>query len=336
MIYLSVIIPVRNEEKYIVATLSALAQQDYPKDRVELLVVDGMSTDKTIEKIKHFMKENPETQITITENPGLLSSRARNIGAKKANGTLVAIIDAHVYIPNDLLFKNMETMKEQTGALALSRPAPLDVPEIKSGMAYWIAQARKSKLGHSKRSFIYSDFEGFVDPVSSGFAYDRKVFQDVGYFDESFDAAEDVEFHHRLKETGIQAYTSPKFLIYSYPRNSLRELFKQQTRYGEGRARFIGKHRSGFTLETLIPTGIFLYFSSIPFALLLSDRAPVLFVVYIFPALVYLMILFATGTSAAVSLKKPVGGVFITLAILVTHLGLGWGFLKSVLLLRSQ
>ena len=43
--------------------------------------------------------------------------------------------------------------------------------------------------------------------MSSGFAYDREVFDRVGYFDETFDAAEDVEFHHRLKGAGIEAYT---------------------------------------------------------------------------------------------------------------------------------
>jgi len=126
-------------------------------------------------------------------------------------------------------------------------------------MAYWIAIGRKSKIGHSKDSFIYSDFEGFVNPVSSGFAYDRSVFETVGYFDEGFDAAEDVEFHFRLKQAGIDAFTSPDLLIYSYPRFSLKALFRQQTRYGEGRARFVKKHTEGFTKETPIPALIFLF-----------------------------------------------------------------------------
>ncbi len=154
----------------------------------------------------------------------------------------------------------------------------------------------------------------------------------VGYFDESFDAAEDVEFHFRLKKAGILAYTSPNFLIYSYPRQSFWDLCKQQKRYGEGRARFLKKYPDGFTKETLIPAGIFLSFLLSPLAFLYSKYLGVISITYLSVLLLYWLILLITGFTEAVNKKRFFPGILIALAIWITHLGLGGGFLKTIIL----
>jgi glycosyltransferase involved in cell wall biosynthesis len=330
MIYLSVIIPVRNEEKLIISTLDALVRQDYPKQRYELLVVDGRSTDQTRKAVKEFIKNHPGSNIRLLDNPGRLSSRGRNIGVQNAMGRLIGVIDGHVYIPDNSLFKNMERIKEDNNALCLSRPAPLDVPGLKEGIPYWIAVARKTWLGHSRSSYIYRENKGFVDPVSSGFAYDKKVFNIVGYFDESFDAAEDVEFHYRLKKVGILAFTSPDFLIYSYPRESFMALFRQQVRYGEGRARFVRKHSEGFTKETPIPAGIFLFFFFAPLTLSSFWWLPLIGFCYATVSCLYLLILLLAGFSETMKKKRFLPGILVAFGIWITHMGLGWGFLKRI------
>lgn len=335
MIYLSIIIPVRNEERFIEETLTALAGQDYPKDRYELIVVDGMSTDATCSRVEKFIEEHPKVNTVLLSNPGRLSSRARNIGISAARGRLIGVIDGHVFIPNDKLFHNMERLKEENQALCLARPAPLDVPGLTEGTAYWIAVARKSWLGHSRGSYIYSDVEGFVDPVSSGFAYDRSVFEQVGYFDESFDAAEDVEFHFRLKQAGILAYTSAYLLIYSYPRDSLTALFRQQVRYGEGRARFVHKHRDGFTKETPIPALIFLFFAGCPLVWMSHKLLPAFALLYTLVMSLYWVILLGTGMREGLIRKHLLAGIVVSIAVWTTHMGLGWGFLKTMHLPRQ-
>jgi succinoglycan biosynthesis protein ExoA len=330
MLYLTIIIPVRNEERFIGETLHALANQDYPKDRFELIVVDGRSTDNTRAEVDKFINLHHDINIRLLDNPGRLSSRARNIGIKAARGQLIGVVDGHVYIPNGHLFKNMERLKEKNSALCLARPAPLDVPGLEQGIPFWIAVARKSWLGHSRNSYIYSNFEGFVDPMSSGFAYDRSVFQKVGYFDESFDAAEDVEFHFRLKRAGIMAYTSPDLLICSYPRESLSSLFHQQVRYGVGRARLVKKHVGGLTIETPIPALIFIFFIALPLVALLSMHSSVIGIVYGSLLFLYCLILLITGIKEAMSKRSFFPGFLIAAAIWVTHMGLGWGFLKTI------
>ena len=329
MIYLSIIIPVRNEEKFISDTLRMLINQDYPKERFELLVVDGMSTDSTRSVVETFIQKHPDIDIYLLDNPGCLSSRARNIGVQEAKGQLIGVIDGHVYIPNNQLFTNMERLIKENRALCLARPAPLDVPGLTDGKAYWIAVARKTWLGHSRNSFIYSDFEGFVNPMSSGFAYDKRVFNMVGYFDESFDAAEDVEFHYRLKKAGILAFTSPDFLIYSYPRESFTALFRQQVRYGEGRAKFVIKHPEGFTKETLIPAGILMFFALGPLAFIFRFLNASIPIAYTIAIMAYFAILIATGIVEATKRQRYLPGFIAALAIFITHLGFGFGFLKT-------
>jgi succinoglycan biosynthesis protein ExoA len=330
MVYLSIIIPVRNEERYITDTLNMLISQGYPKERFELLIVDGRSTDNTRQTVERFISGHRDVSIRLLDNPGYLSSKARNIGIREAKGKLIGVIDGHVYIPNGQLFSSMESLKEKNNALCLARPAPLDVPDLKEGVPYWIAIARKTWLGHSQNSYIYSDFEGFVNPMSSGFAYDRSVFEKVGYFDESFDAAEDVEFHFRLKQAGIMAYTSQGLLIYSYPRKSLSSLFHQQVRYGVGRARLVRKHIGGLTKETPIPALIFLFFAVLPLVALLSIRFPVIGITYGTLVVLCCLILLITGIKEAMSRERFFPGFLIAAAIWVTHMGLGWGFLKTI------
>jgi len=336
MIYLSIIVPVLNEEKYIANTLNLLINQKYPKNRYEIIVVDGMSTDKTKDIVKKFIDEYPEVNLRLIENPGRLSSRARNIGVHESKGKLIAVIDGHVYISRNDLFSAMESIKEDNQVMCLSRPAPLDVPGLNEGKAYWIAIARKSWLGHSRSSYIYSDYEGICDPVSSGFAYDRKVFDLVGGFDESFDAAEDVEFHYRIKRAGITAYTSPRLRIYSYPRESLMSLFKQQTRYGEGRARFVKKYPEGFTVETAIPMSIFSYHLLLPIMLIGINIVPIISISYFGLLILYWLILIITGLKEAHYRNKYIPGLFIALAIWITHMALGFGFLKYIFISKLE
>lgn len=335
MVYLSIVVPIRNEERFILDTLRQLEQQDYAKGRYEVLVVDGMSTDNTKTIVEEFIATHPEINIKLLENPGKLSSRARNVGARNACGEIVVFIDGHVYIPDSKLFASIEEFVTNNNAMVLARPQHLDVPSLgNNSKAYWIAVSRKTWLGHSTKSFIYGEHEGFVDPTSSGFAYHHSVFEKVGYFDESFDAAEDVEFNYRVKQAGLMAYTSHKLLVYYYPREHFKALFKQQTRYGEGRARFLKKHPKSFSLETLVPVAVFVFFVLFPLLTVVVQLPAVLFLIIVNLAQLYWVILFVTAIKEALQRKRFWAAFLVAFGIWVTHMGLGWGvsrqFVKSL------
>ena len=118
-IFLSIVIPVRNEEKFIQRTLESLVNQDFPRGRYELIVVDGRSTDLTVPIVQKFIADHPDVNIRLVDNPGILSSRARNIGIRMSKGQLIGVIDGHVYIPDNQLFTNMEKFKKELVCCAL-------------------------------------------------------------------------------------------------------------------------------------------------------------------------------------------------------------------------
>ena len=329
MIYLSIVVPVRNEERFIENTLRQLVEQDFPENRYEILVVDGRSTDGTRNIVNKFITAHPTLNIKLLDNPGRLSSRGRNVGARKAKGEIIAFIDGHVHIPDDQLFANIEKYVSENNALSLARPQHLNVPGLsEASKAYWIAVSRNTWLGHSTKSFIFGQFEGFVDPTSSGFAYVRSVFETVGYFDENFDAAEDVEFNYRVKESGILAYISPKLLVYYYPRASFRALFKQQTRYGIGRAKFIKKHPHAFTVETLVPVAVFIFFMILPLSIITPIPTWCSFG-FMALAIVYSAILLLTAFREVLQRRRVWPVFWVWYGIWITHMGLGWGIVKQ-------
>jgi len=319
---LTVILPVRNEEKYIRNTLTQLAGQDYPSERFEILVVDGNSTDRTREIVIEFVKQHGNVDIKLLSNPARLSSAARNIGVAHGTGEYFLVIDGHVHIPDSKLLSNAVNLAVKNNALCLGRPQPLNPPGL-SAFESAVAVARQSSLAHSGESYVYSSYEGWVSPISVGVMYHRSVFAAVGKFDEKFDAAEDLEFNYRVEQRGIRCYISPKLMIYYFPRNSLAKVFRQMMRYGYGRALFIYRHPERFTVETIIPaafvlTVVVLGLSGVAWSLPRGLLTALL--------LVYALVLILEGLRINIKCGKR---YFMEVpAIIATiHAGLGAGFL---------
>ncbi|MCU1286131.1 MAG: glycosyl transferase group 1 [Acidobacteriales bacterium] len=255
---ISVVIPVRNEEAHIRFTLDALVTQEYPPQKLEILVVDGNSTDRTVEIVSEFARTSP-VRIQVLPNPAQWSSSGRNIGIKASNSEIIAIIDGHCYIRNPLLLRNIVTLMESKQADCLCRPAPNYV-EANTPFQDVLARTRASRLGHGLDSTIYDmQNERYVNPMSSGAIYRATVFDKVGLHDEEFDACEDVELNYRIWKAGLKSYSSPDLAIYYSPRKTLGSLWNQMLRYGQGRLRFMRKHPEAVSIGQLIPAGFVLW-----------------------------------------------------------------------------
>jgi len=317
---LTVVVPVRNEETHIARTLEFLLNQDYPREKVEILVGIAASKDRTLEVVDKIAR--CDDRVRPFFNPLGLSSSARTLGARMATGEIVIYVDGHVWIDNDQIFLNTVRLLKERQVSILSRPQFLDTPE-NSLFQSAVSLARKSAVGHGLDSTIYTAEESYVDPTSSGATYRKEVFDRVGYFDTDFDACEDVEFNYRCSRAGFKSYLSMKVAVYYYPRASLKDLYKQMIRYGTGRFRLVRKHRETLSLGTLVPVLFVTALLALGLLGIFSWAAACLFA-----AAVLLYAVVIGGASVAIAVKH--GWRYLPLLpviLFAIHSGLGIGFL---------
>jgi len=324
----SVVLPIRNEANYIALTIQYIQNQDYPRDKLEILAAVGDSFDNTAEIVQQISTR--DDRVRFLYNPQKKSSSARNIGVRAATGEIITFVDGHTYIDNKQLLKNTARLMAQYDVSVLSRPQFLETPE-NTVFQKAVALVRRSALGHGLDSTIYTNQDMYVNPTSAGASYKREVFGKVGYFDETFDASEDYEFNYRVALAGYRAFTSPKLAVYYYPRNSLGALFKQMARYGTGRMRLARKHPATLGIGTLIPPLFTLGLVAVPLLSLWTFWAG-----YLFGLLYGLYSVAVAISSAAIAIRS--GAKYLLLAPLIyvtVHLGLGYGFLRELILGRK-
>ena len=323
--FISVIVPVRNEAPFIRRTLDQLLGQNYDPDRFEVIVVDGASTDDTPDVVRGLEAEHPN--LRLLANARRWSSAARNLGVRSARGDIVVVVDGHCEVDNANYLSELADAFERSGADCVGRPQPLDVPGA-SALQRAIAAARASRLGHNPASYIYSAAEQFVPSKSVAIAYRRSVFESVGYFDESFDACEDVEFNHRIDQAGLRCFFTPRVCVRYYPRASLRGLFHQLRRYGQGRVRLLAKHPDTFTLPCFLPA---LFVLGVVGGALLSFLTPWLALLYAGIMGLYLLAVLAASASLAIQARDVRLLPWLPLVFPTIHCGAGAGILQEAL-----
>jgi GT2 family glycosyltransferase len=318
----SVIVPVRNEARSIEGTLRLLLTQDFPPDRFEVIVADGVSTDETVPIVRRLQGEFPNLKLVF--NPGRFSSAGRNTAIRHSSKDVAVIVDGHCQVPDRNYLEHLASAFETSGADSLGRPQPLDIANP-SPFQRAVSVARSSRLGHNPDSDIYSDQARFVPPQSTAIAYSRKVFHRIGLFDEAFDACEDVEFNERVHAAGLTCYFTPAVKIVYEPRTSLRSLFYQLSRYGLGRARLAFKHPHSLTIPALVPP---LWVVWVLLGGLLSLAAPDVGWLWAASVSLYVAVLSAAGL--VLGRKQPRGVAWrIPLVFAAIHCGFAWGFWKE-------
>jgi len=322
--FVSVVIPVRNEEKHLGSVLDGLLTQNYPKDRYEILVADGDSTDGTRE-VAEAAARNSAVPIRWLRNARQLSSAGRNLGVRHSSGELVVFIDGHCHIPSREVLHDTVQLFSSTKAACLCRPQPLIAPG-NSTFQKVVADVRNSLIGHGLGSTIYStSLEGFVDPTSSGASYRREVFEQIGFYNEKLDACEDVEFNYRAFRAGLRSYISPRLTIQYQPRNSISGLWKQMVRYGRGRWRFVRLHPEAFSFAQAMPALLVLWvLTGIPLTSLSKTCAIIYAATLGLYAGAILMSSLCLGIRKGWHQLALAPGIYATI-----HLGLGWGLLTE-------
>ena len=322
---LSVVLPVLNEGDEIGRVLHEVYGQIEPPGGYEVLVVDGGSSDRTRRVVEELAAEH--SNLRLIENPRKLSSAGRNAGVRAAHGSYVLFLDGHCSIPGIDYFVRVVELFRTTGASCLCRPQHL-IALADSNWARAVAAARHSRLGHNYRSDIYGGPAGFTNPRSAGAAYKRDCFEQLGGYDERFDACEDVEFNHRVAEAGLSAFRHPDLRIDYRPRSGLRPLFHQMFRYGRGRARLMALHPSLVPWPLLVMTGI-LAVAAVAFA---HGGAKLLVLLLGVPIGVWMLVI--SAESFRLHRGSPAPAARTALAFVVIYAGLLAGFWRGSLEMR--
>lgn len=248
--YVSIILPVRNEERFITFCLKSISAQDYPKEQMEVIIAEGMSDDGTLGKIAEYDSIDKGLAITVLKNIKQTVSTGLNLGFRNAKGEVFIRMDAHARYGCDYISQCLAVM-ERTGAASVGGPA-LALPGDDSAMAQAIALAHRSPFGLGGGAFRNPRAEGFVETVWLG-CFKREVFDKVGYIDERRSRTEDIEFNTRLRQAGFKIYLSPLIKAWYYCRTSLWETWRQRWADGCEITRFLPDNPKAPRLRHFIP-----------------------------------------------------------------------------------
>lgn len=318
----TVIVPCRNEERFIAGCLDSILASTYPREALEVLVVDGRSDDSTRSILADYVARHPV--VRMLDNPRRIQPVALNIGIGAARGEILVRMDAHVvYPPNyitDLVAALLETGASNVGGVLVT------VPANETAMARAIAVAMSHPFGVGNSLFrIGVRKPHWVDTVAF-FCCRRETFERVGLFDE--DALdEDSDFNARLIQSGGRILLVPNVVCRYYARGSLRHIARMAYQYGYSKPFVIRKLGHVKTLRQLVPPGFVFTLAATAILSLWMHAARLLFATtvaaYLLPVLACsLSIARKSGwrTAAALPLVFP-----------VLHLSYGFGFLKCAL-----
>ena len=219
--FISIIIPCHNEEKFIRDCLDSLIANDYPKENLEVLVVDGMSEDKTREIIESYLVKYPF--IKILDNQKKFTNFAFNIGIKNAKGEIIMLMGAHAGYQKDYVSKCIRYLREynadNVGGIIKT------VPQENTIVAKSIAHVLSSSFGVGGSVFRKGSKKiREVDTVFGG-CYKREDFDKIGLFNENLVRSQDMEFNIRLRKAGGKILLVPDIVSYYYPKPTLKDFF---------------------------------------------------------------------------------------------------------------
>jgi succinoglycan biosynthesis protein ExoA len=250
--FVSVLVPVRNEEGFIGRCLTALAGQDYPRERFEVIVIDGESDDSTDSEVR-TTADAMQLMVLFVPNPKLTTASGLNLGLAYARGEVIVRVDGHTRVAPTFLSAAVTALRE-TDADAVGGPIET---RGHGTVGRAIALAMSSPFGVGDNAFRAGDVAEWTDTVPFA-AYRRDVFERAGFFDESMNRGEDDEFNYRLRAAGGRILLTPEIRSVYYARDSFEGLAKQYWGYGVAKVAVLKRHPRRLRWRHLIPPALVL------------------------------------------------------------------------------
>ena len=309
--FVSVILPILNEENFLEDAISSIFSQDY-LGKLEIVLAVAPSKDRTREIADALQRQNPT--VVVVDNPSGRTAAGLNAALQISQGEVIVRLDGHAQLPLDYISNAVATLAA-TGAVNVGGVMAAEgITEFEES----VAGAMRSPLGVGASRFHTGGAPGEVDTVYLG-VFLRSALIAINGFDERFTRAQDWELNYRLRKNGGTIFFDPKLHVTYRPRSSVRALAKQYFEYGRWRRVVSRRHEGTINFRYLAPPVALIGFLS---SLILGLFHPLFFA----PAAIYLLFVLA----AAISIARSLLQYFYLLAVIPTmHFAWGAGFITS-------
>lgn len=311
--------PIRNEGTFIKRSLEAVLAQDYPAEKMEILIVDGRSTDNTREIVGEYQSRHPS--LKLLDNPGMIVPTGMNIALRESRGEIIVRVDGHCEIAQDYVRRCIQHLKED-GADGVGGPIETIGDTY---LARAIAVAMSSPFGVGGAAFrTIEDRKMYVDTVAFP-AYTRAAIDKAGLYDEELIRNQDDEYNYRLRKLGGKILLTPDIRSRYYSRSSMRKLWRQYFQYGYWKVRVMQKHSRQMRPRQFVPP---LFIVALVLSILLTLIPPTRMLGAILLALVGGSYLIA-NLAASIAIAAREGWKYLPImpvAFAALHTGYGAGF----------
>jgi GT2 family glycosyltransferase len=321
--FVTAVVPCRNEERFIAACLDSILAIDYPDDRLEILVVDGMSEDRTRAIAGEYVDRF--ARVRLLDNPKRILAAAWNTGIRHARGEIIMALNAHTTFAPDYIATCVRYLGEHPRAACVGgvvRTLPQD--DTPMGRVLALAVSHPFGVGASRfrtgvRHPVWTDTAAFG-------GYRRGVFEAVGMFNEELQRSQDMELHLRLKRAGMKTLLVPGMVGTYYTRTRPAEFLRYCYVNGYWLTYPLRFSADMFSLRHLVPM---VFVASLSVSALAGLVSPAARWVALSIVVLYASASLAVSISTALS-KRRSAYLLLPVAFLALHLLYGCGSIAGL------
>lgn len=313
-----------NEEEYLPKLLNDLNEQDYPHSKIEVLLIDSMSTDNTRRIMEDFSAaDNGFLAVKVLENPKKLIPCGHNVALDNYTGDALIRLDAHASMPADFISKNVAVLNSGEMASGGRRPNIID---DSTPFKETLLSAEQSMFGSGFASYRNSNKKMYASSLFCGM-FKREVYEKVGKYNDLLPRSEDNDMTYRIRKAGFKLCYCPDIVFYQHTRSSLPKMLKQKYLNGYWIGKTMGISPKCFSL-----------FHFVPFAFVLAIIFTTVLALLGFPLLSYLMwlayISLITVMTVVEIVKKPViTNLLLPFIFFLLHISYGVGTLLGLIVM---
>ena len=313
-----------NEQAYLPSLLEDLKAQDYPHNKIEVLLIDSMSQDNTKNIMEQFKATtNDFLSVKVLPNPKKIIPCGHNVALDNYTGDALIRIDAHASMPSDFISKNVAVLKSGEVASGGRRPNIID---DSTPFKETLLTAEQSMFGSSFAPYRNSNKKMYTSSLFCGM-YKREVYEKVGRYNDLLPRSEDNDMTYRIRKAGFKLCYSPDIEFYQHTRSSFSKMLKQKYLNGYWIGKTMGVSPKCFSLFHFVP---FAFVLAIIFTSVLAAFGHPLLSVLMW--LAYSMLVLSI--TVIETIKKPLAtNLLLPLIFLTLHIAYGVGTLLGLIVM---